>query len=82
MSELEPLNYLPEQQLWRLVRLLRIAVALNRRRQDGVLPPLVLKPAAEDELRLHLPAHWCAHNALLLTTLERSKPTRTRPAGS
>ncbi|NHI01346.1 exopolyphosphatase [Oceanimonas sp. MB9] len=73
LSELEPLNYLPEQQLWRLVRLLRIAVALNRRRQDGVLPPLVLKPAAEDELRLHLPADWCAHNALLLTTLEREQ---------
>ncbi|WMC09591.1 exopolyphosphatase [Oceanimonas pelagia] len=73
LSELEPLNYLPEHQLWRLVRLLRIAVALNRRRQDGVLPAPVLEPAADDELRLHLPAEWCDSNALLLTTLEREQ---------
>jgi exopolyphosphatase/guanosine-5'-triphosphate,3'-diphosphate pyrophosphatase len=73
LSELEPLNYLPEQQLWRLVRLLRLAVALNRRRQDGVLPSLELGLGPDDELRLSLPAGWCDRNHLLLTTLEREQ---------
>lgn len=73
LSELEPLNYLPEQQLWRLVRLLRLAVALNRRRQDGVLPSLELGLGPDDELRLSLPAGWCDSNHLLLTTLEREQ---------
>lgn len=73
LTELEPLNYLPERQLFRLVRLLRLAVALNRRRQDGVLPSLQLALAADDELRLSLPADWCDRNHLLLTTLEREQ---------
>lgn len=73
LSELEPLNYLPEQQLWRLVRLLRLAVALHRRRQDGILPELLLEVSTDDELRLHLPASWCNSNTLLFTTLEREQ---------
>ncbi len=73
LAELEPLNQLPEQPLWRLIRLLRLAVALNRRRQDDILPPLVLSAGADDELRLSLPATWCDGNPLLLATLEREQ---------
>ncbi|MDX1267154.1 MAG: exopolyphosphatase, partial [Oceanisphaera sp.] len=73
LSELEPLGTLPETQLWRLVRLLRLAVALHRRRQNNALPPLVLELGEQDALRLRLPADWCEHNPLLLTTLQREQ---------
>ncbi len=73
LSEQSPLSHLPEQQLWRLIRILRLAVALHRRRQDDLLPPLVLESGDKDALRLQLPADWCENNPLLLMTLQREQ---------
>ncbi|WP_116472632.1 hypothetical protein [Zobellella maritima] len=70
LSELEPLNYLPEVQLLRLIRLLRLAVALNRRRQDNILPELKVEPV-DELIRLRLPTDWCDKNQLPMTPLER-----------
>lgn len=73
LSELEPLADLPEGQLWRLVRILRLAVALNRGRQNKASPVLRLELDEQDSLRLQLPAAWCQHNQMLLTTLQREQ---------
>ncbi|MCD8547436.1 MAG: hypothetical protein LRY38_03075 [Aeromonadaceae bacterium] len=58
--------------MWRCIRLLRLAVALHHRRQDGALPPLQLK-AKEHKLTLSLPATWCQENQLLMQNLTREQ---------
>ncbi|MDP5291673.1 exopolyphosphatase [Oceanimonas sp. CHS3-5] len=69
LAELTTGSWLPEATLWRLVRLLRLAVALNRYRRDLSLP--VTLSACAETLALHLPARWCEQHRLLHATLER-----------
>lgn len=74
---IKPGEYLPvinfdDQAVWRLIRLLRLAVALHHRRLDHLLPDLHLQ-AKDDVLTLILPAQWCEQNKLLMQNLEREQ---------
>ena len=60
-GDFTPIQNHEDEALWRCIRLLRLAVALHHRRQDGALPPLLLK-AKEHKLTLSLPATWCQRN--------------------
>ncbi|GAA4496074.1 exopolyphosphatase [Pseudaeromonas paramecii] len=71
-GDFTPIQNHEDEALWRCIRLLRLAVALHHRRQDGVLPPLHLK-AKEHKLTLSLPAAWCRDNALLMQNLTREQ---------
>ena len=71
-QEFIPIPNYEEESIWRVIRLLRLAVALHHRRLDHLLPPLRLE--AEGRLcRLFLPASWCDENRLLMQNLEREQ---------
>ena len=65
------LNY-PDVHVWRLIRLLRLAVALHHRRLDHLLPELKLT-VSDETLTLTLPETWCEQNRLLMQNLEREQ---------
>jgi exopolyphosphatase / guanosine-5'-triphosphate,3'-diphosphate pyrophosphatase len=64
-------NY-DDQSIWRCVRLLRIAVALNHRRMDELLPHIGIRVIG-DTMTLVLPHRWCENNRLLMQNLEREQ---------
>ncbi len=64
-------NY-PDEEIWRCIRLLRLAVALHHRRLDHLLPDLHLH-AEQQRCTLTLPLAWCQENKLLLQNLEREQ---------
>jgi len=64
-------NY-DDQAVWRCIRLLRLAVTLHHRRQDGIVPALHARAEA-DSLTLMLPGHWTWEHRLLMQNLEREQ---------
>ncbi len=64
-------NY-DDEAVWRCIRLLRLAVALHHRRQDGIVPSLRASVDA-DSLTLMLPGHWTWEHRLLMQNLEREQ---------
>lgn len=71
-AEFIPIPNYCDVQVWRCIRLLRLAVALHHRRLDHLLPDLHLS-ASGDQCRLILPTDWCQANRLLLQNLERGQ---------
>jgi exopolyphosphatase/guanosine-5'-triphosphate,3'-diphosphate pyrophosphatase len=61
-----------DQSLWRIIRLLRIAVALNHRRLDDMTPDLAVQVSGED-MNLLIPRAWAKKNKLLIQNLEREQ---------
>jgi len=69
-SEVPEFTLVPQQQFFRLLTLLRLAILLNIKRQDDILPPLVL--AANDNiLSLTLPEGWLSQKPVFTLDLER-----------
>lgn len=64
-------NY-DDRSIWYLIRILRIAVALNHRRMDNLLPDLQLTTFGDD-MKLTLPKLWAKKNKLLVQNLEREQ---------
>jgi exopolyphosphatase/guanosine-5'-triphosphate,3'-diphosphate pyrophosphatase len=56
----------------RLVVILRLAVLLNRSRNDAELPPMAIA-ASEDGLSITIDADWLADNPLTVADLEREQ---------
>jgi exopolyphosphatase/guanosine-5'-triphosphate,3'-diphosphate pyrophosphatase len=70
--EFSPIPNYEDQAIWRCIRLLRIAVALNHRRMDELLPKIGIRVIG-DTMTLVLPNHWCENNKLLMQNLEREQ---------
>lgn len=71
-QEFSPIPNYPDQAIWRCIRILRLAIALNHRRLDHLLPALTLS-AEGARCILTLPASWCEANRLLMQNLEREQ---------
>lgn len=71
-AEFIPIPNYCDVQVWRCIRLLRLAVALHHRRLDHLLPELHLSASGE-HCQLTLPTDWCQANRLLLQNLEREQ---------
>ena len=56
----------------RLVVILRLAVLLNRSRNDAELPPMAVT-AFDDGLSIGMDADWLADNPLTIADLEREQ---------
>lgn len=72
LAELPALPNHDEQTVLRCIRILRLAVAANHRRIDGLLPPWQVA-VKDDGLTLALPAAWCDANHLLMQNLEKEQ---------
>lgn len=70
--EFSPIPNYEDQAIWRCIRLLRIAVALNHRRLDDLLPHIGIRVIG-DTMTLILPNRWCENNKLLMQNLEREQ---------
>ena len=64
-------NY-DDEALWKTIRILRLAVALNHRRLDNILPTFDISIVDENTL-LSLPESWADNNKLLMQNLEREQ---------
>ncbi|MFM4825527.1 exopolyphosphatase [Aeromonas bivalvium] len=72
LGDLPPLPNHDQQAVLRCIRILRLAVAANHRRLDGLLPPWQARARGEG-LTLTLPAPWCEENRLLMQNLEKEQ---------
>ena len=70
--EFSPIPNYEDQAIWRCIRILRIAVALNHRRLDELLPHIGIRVIG-DTMTLVLPHRWCENNKLLMQNLEREQ---------
>ena len=70
--EFSPIPNYEDQAIWRCIRILRIAVALNHRRLDELLPHIAIRVIG-DTMTLVLPHRWCENNKLLMQNLEREQ---------
>jgi len=70
VSEIPEFTLLAQDQVYKLIALLRLGVLLNIKRQDGILPELCLT-AEIDTLHIKFPDKWLEHKPLFAADIEQ-----------
>lgn len=70
IAEIPEFTLLTQDQAYRLIVLLRLGVLLNLKRQDDILPDILLE-AAKDSLDIQFPSKWLDQKPVLSADIER-----------
>jgi len=69
-AEIPEFTLLAQEQVYKLIALLRLGVLLNIKRQDDILPDISLK-AEEDQLDMKFPDGWLEQKPILSADIQR-----------
>lgn len=70
VADIPEFTLLGQEQVYKLVALLRLGVMLNIKRQDDILPQIKLAPQ-EDRIHLRFPAGWLAQKPVFNADMEQ-----------
>jgi exopolyphosphatase/guanosine-5'-triphosphate,3'-diphosphate pyrophosphatase len=69
-TDIHEFTLLSQEQVYRLIALLRLAVMLNIKRQDDILPEIILK-AESDQIHVRFPIGWLAQKPVFSADIEQ-----------